>query len=114
MAQQQQALLLATPVLSAHDATASPTLRGWVTMGLRSGDFLGETLDQSSGNGVDVTLWATRGPGTWTRVGASSPTIVGRPELSRRVEIQTVGRSWILEVLASTGAFRPRCQRRCL
>ncbi len=100
--QQQKAFVLAAAVQTPTHATAGRLFRGWVVMGLRSSDFLGEALDQSSGYGVDVTLRATTGNGVWTQVTSSRPTIERRADVIRRAEIPVAGRRWSLDIDAST------------
>ena len=101
----QQSFMLTAPVLGMADSSGSRRLNGWVQMGLRSGDFLAETLDTASGKGVDVTLFTTTADGDRVEVAASRPTIKGHPDLTTSADISLVGRLWWLKIAASSTAL---------
>jgi diguanylate cyclase (GGDEF)-like protein len=55
-AQQQMSFTLAMPVFAPADRAGDRKLRGWVTMGVRGGDFLARTLQSVAQGAVQVTL----------------------------------------------------------
>ena len=90
------------------DAPATRLLRGWIQMGLRTGDFLAATLDAASGYGVDVILSTARADGTWVQVAASQPTIKGTADLNTTADISLAGRPWRLQIAASSTTLTQR------
>jgi diguanylate cyclase (GGDEF)-like protein len=56
VAQQQMSFTLVAPVLAAPDRNGARGLRGWVTMGVRGGDFLSRTLQSEALGMVQVSL----------------------------------------------------------
>jgi signal transduction histidine kinase len=96
-AQQQSSFALAAAIHATAPARDAGEFRGWLLLGLRTGDFLRATVGGVAGQAASVEL---------TDVGASgdvalvSWTAGGRPmpELTRTVSSSVLGRTWRLTV----------------
>jgi len=105
VAQQQLSFVLVTPVYGGAGTTDAGQFRGWILIGLRSGDFLVETMAQASQSTVAVTLLDASVPGTKpvpvARTGAAA--LTHHAALQRVVPINVAGRSWRITVQPTRG-----------
>lgn len=98
--QQQQSFVLAAPIIGGVGTPREGVFQGWLLMGMRGHDFIGETMLQSAQGDVAVTLvdnstpTAARVP--LTRVSPSS--LVEGTGLERTADIKVAGRTWQLQV----------------
>jgi signal transduction histidine kinase len=98
-AQQQWSFLLAAPVYSTSPAAADTgQFRGWLTMGLRGGDFLRQAISVVARDAVAVTLFDPA-PGTPVAVASWMPPARLRDDpAARDVAVPVPQRTWRLVV----------------
>ncbi|MDY7085329.1 MAG: diguanylate cyclase [Actinomycetota bacterium] len=99
-AEQQQAFLLAAPVSRQIDRTGDTEFLGWITLTMRGGDFIEETLLAYAGELVKVTLSAVDGRSV-TAVASTTPAgVLLRESGLHRTRTVTVGgeRDWRIDV----------------
>jgi len=95
---QQMSFLLAAPIYSTSPSAADTgQFRGWLTMGLRGGDFLWEAISVVARDTVAVTLFDP-GPVTPVPVASWTPPAPLRKEPARDVPVPVPQRTWRLVV----------------
>jgi len=102
--QQQQSLVLATPVVGGLGTTIEGKFQGWLLMGVRGRDFISETMELASQNMVAVTLTDDSTPAAAAVPVArvSRGQVVAHAGLERQVDLQVAGRRWQLQVQPTT------------
>jgi diguanylate cyclase (GGDEF)-like protein len=98
--QQQQSFVLAAPIIGGIGTPRKGLFQGWLVLGMRGQDFIGETMLQASQDDVAVTLIDNSTPTTArvlvTRVSPGS--LVEGTGLERTADINVAGRTWQLQV----------------
>ncbi len=95
--QQQLSFIMTIPV---HAGVGAGAFRGWLVMGVRGRDFLGQALHRSTGGQVDVAVTDTSASGREIPVAAWPHEIkAARPD--RETTIEVAQRQWRLSVHAN-------------
>jgi len=93
---------LAVPILGARSATGTVNLRGWVTMGVRGGDFLIHTLQDQARGAVQVSLNDPQ-DGSEKPIAEVRPApAVDRADLVRSATFEVGHHPWRLELRPTT------------
>ena len=99
--QRQEGFVLAVAVRGSAPAPDAGRLRGWLLLGLRSGDFLREAIGAVAGRAAEVDL--TDSTGDPVPIARWQPGVPPDPGLKARVAtVDVPGRSWRLTVRATT------------
>jgi diguanylate cyclase (GGDEF)-like protein len=93
---QQMSFTLAMPVF-----TATGTLRGWVTMGVRGGDFLRQTLQSAAQGGVQVSLVDPVAGSAKPIAAVTRGQLMHGPGLSRSDRLEVGHHVWRLTIRAT-------------
>ena len=102
VAQQQMSFNLAMPVLGPPTAAGAVNLRGWVTMGVRGGDFLSSTLASQAQSAVQVSLNDPQ-DGTAKPIAQVTPApAMDSPDLVRTQTVEVGHHTWRLVVRPTT------------
>jgi diguanylate cyclase (GGDEF)-like protein/PAS domain S-box-containing protein len=99
--QRQLSLALAAPV-----SDPSGNARGWVVMGLRSGDLLGKTLDATGQGAINATFTTSLPSGKPLTLATHVSGHPGDASLIRRVTIPIGQHQWILTMQGTDAAAR--------
>ena len=98
----QEGFVLAAAVHASEPSDDAGQLRGWLLLGLRSGDFLRDVLGAVAGRGAAVDL-TDISAGDPRPVARWQPAVPADPELAARIAtIEPPGRTWRLTVRATT------------
>ncbi|MDR7275757.1 ATP-binding protein [Catenuloplanes atrovinosus] len=99
-AARQLSFVITAPVLAPADAAGRRAFRGWVLMGLRGQDFIGDALRESSQDLIDVTLRAHTATGT-ADIATLRAAAGGRRDLAWQANVRVANRSWMLAYAAA-------------
>jgi signal transduction histidine kinase len=100
-AQRQEGFVLAVAVRGTAPAADAGRLRGWLLLGLRSGDFLRDAIGAVAGRAAAVDL--TDSADDLVPIAQWKPGVPLDPDLAARVRtVDVPGRSWRLTVRATT------------
>jgi signal transduction histidine kinase len=100
--QQQLSFVLTVPVYASGSAPDVGGFRGWLLMGLRSGDFLSQVLQRVAQQQVGVTLFDNSAAGHGVPVAQWRPADTTLSGARRDVTVQVAQRQWHLSVQATT------------
>lgn len=100
--QQQMSFTLAVPVFGAADAEGARPLRGWVTMGVRGGDFLRATLQSVAQGAVQVSLDDPFDGTPKAIAEVTGGTVLDSPGLVRAMTLEVGNHSWRLRLRPTT------------
>ncbi len=104
-AQRQMSFIVTVPVYGRGDAPGRRVFRGWVLMGLRGGDFIGDASARAAQDLVDVTLRAPSADGTFPLVAQQRAAATGRRDVTYDATITVADREWRLRIEAAAGAL---------
>ena len=101
VAEQQMSVTMAAPVLGPATALGARPLRGWVTISVRGGDFLRETLQDQAHGSVQVTL-TDPVDSVQTLASVTAGTVLREPELDRSASLEVGHHIWHLDLVPTT------------
>ena len=102
VAEQQMSFTLAVPVLADPGPFGARALRGWVTMGVRAGDFLSAVLRSQAGGAIHVQLTDPSTGAATVLAEATEGRLIDEPTL-HRTRILVVGQhTWHLAMQPTT------------
>ncbi len=99
--EQQLSFVLVAPVFGSVDGSGARPFQGWVLMGLRSEDFIAETLAQPGFAALDVTLSARNGDETLVEVARRMSTFGAQRTPVVQVGLPVAQRQWQVQVDAA-------------
>jgi diguanylate cyclase (GGDEF)-like protein len=99
--QQQMSFTLAMPVYGRPGTAAANTVEGWVTMGIRGGDFLADAMRKQAQGAIQMTLTDTA-DGAGTLAAVTGGRTMREPGLAR-TRVMVVGQhTWRLAMTPTT------------